>query len=435
MRASLLERVFEVLSHEVPVFFPDEIAEQVLAEAGMARPRTNAKLPARLVLRLLAGLAVLRSLSIPDVLARVALSCGAPAIWHGKVPVSTSIAQARDRLGVGVVVQLFERFSAFLIEKWLLKKNRWRGLVTVAIDGTVFNAADSEANLAAFGRPGGRNGSGGFPQLRLLALVSTASHFVLGCVHGPCKGEGTGEVTLVRQLLPLVRSNWLVLMDRGFCSYTWLKELGEKRFFVRKTQGRCAVKPKKLEVIRPRRDWWVNYVPASAKGNTPPLRLRLVRIRLPKRAKGKRRWVEFLTNLPPKDYPHEVLQDLYLKRWEVEFTFRELKSDLLQKHKVFRSKTPERVLQELYGMLIAYNAIRLRMAEAAKLAGVEPRELSFGRSAALCLLAWLGVISEGVLVQLIARCVIPKRKTRSHPRVVKRPASKFAANRARASPR
>ncbi len=436
MRSSLvLHRVFEVVGQGPPVPLPDEIAEQVLEEAGMARARTNAKLPPRLVLRLVAGLGLLRSLSIPDVLARIAHTWGAPAIWHGVVPVSTSIALARDRLGVDVVVQLFERFSAFLVDNWL-SRNRWKGLVTVALDGTTFNAPDSPANVAAFGRPGGRNGSGGFPQLRLLALVSTASHFVLGCVQGPCKGKGTGELTLARQVLPLLRPDWLLLMDRGFCSYTWLKDLGDSPFFVRKTQGRSAIKPKKLEVIRPRRDWKVTYVPASLRGNPVPLCLRLVRIKLPKKRGAKQRWVEFLTNLSPTKYPYEDLQDLYLKRWEVEFAFRELKCDLLEKRNVFRSKTPERVQQELYGLLIGYNAIRLRMAKAAKRANLEPRELSFRRTAGLCLLAWFAALPENTLVKLIANCRIPKRKrARSYPRVVKRPASKFAANKTRASPR
>ncbi len=436
MRSSLLlKRISEAVEQGPFVSLPPEIADQVLAEAGMDRARTNTKLPPALVLRLVAGLSLLRSLSIPDVLLRIAHTWGAPAIWHGVVPVSTSIAQARDRLGIEVVVQLFERFAAYLIDSWLLPGNRWRGLVTVALDGTTFRAPDSSANVARFGRPGGRNGSGGFPQLRLLALVSTASHFVLGCVHGPCKGKGTGELSLAKQLLPRIRSDWLLLMDRGFCSYKWLKQLGEKPFFVRKTKGRSAIKPKKLSVNRPRRDWWVNYVPASLRGNPAPLRLRLVRIKLPKKAGVKQRWVEFLTNLSPEDYPYEALQDLYLKRWEVEFTFRELKCDLQEKRGVFRSKTPDRVLQELYGLLVSYNAIRLRMAKAAKRAGVEPRELSFRRAVGICLLAWFAGLPERQVLDLISNCRVQKRKTRSHPGVVKRPASKFAANRARASPK
>ena len=341
MRSLLLERVAEVVEEGgPPAPLPNEIAEQVLQDAGLAGSRTNAKLPPRLVLRLVAGLSLLRSLSIPDVLARVAHAWGAPPSWHGVVPVSTSIAQARDRLGLGVVVRLFERFSVYLVDNWVLDRNRWRGFVTVALDGTTFNAPDSPANVAEFGRPGGRNGSGGFPQLRLLALVSTASHFVLGCVHGPCKGKGTGELTLARQVLSLLRQDWLLLMDRGFCSYAWLKELGERPFFVRKTQGRSAIKPKKVKVIQRRRDWWVDYVPKSLRGAPSPVRLRLVRIKLPKKRGNKQRWTEFLTNLSPEDHPYEVLQDLYLKRWEVEFTFRELKCDLQQKRRVLGARLP-----------------------------------------------------------------------------------------------
>jgi len=411
---------------------PRQLVQEVLDETGKDRDRHGAKLPHWLVLRLVTCLGFLRDLNIPTVLDRVAAVFGTPLSWQGQIPHSTSIAQARDRLGFDVVRALFRRFAAFLAGR-LAKLDRWHGLVVVAIDGTMFDVPDTPANVSAFGRPGGRNGSGGFPKLRLVALVSTVSHFVLGCVVGPCKGKGTGEKTLAPNLLAVLRPNWLLLMDKGFCSYPWFKALGDKPFFVRKTEGRTAVKPKKIgRPLRPRKDWWVDYLPASAKGGQEPLRLRWIRIKLKKR-KGRRRcrWVEFLTNLPPDRFPYEVLVDLYLQRWEVEFVFRELKTNLLRK-KMFRSKTPTRVLQEVYGLMVAYNAIRLRMAQAAKLAHVEPRELSFCQAVTILQLASLNGISSRVAIKLVSSNRISKRPSRAYPRVVKKPASKFAANRRRA---
>lgn len=410
---------------------PGNLADEVLRDAGMSVSQTNAKLPSQLVLRLVTALAFLRELNIQAVLDRVAAFWGTPPSWHGEVPHSTSISQARDRLGLAVVQTLFDRFSLFLAENWLC--DRWRGLVSVALDGTLFNAADAPENVTAFGRPGGRNGTGGYPKLRLLALVSTTAHFVLGCVHGPCKGKGKGELSLANSLLPLLKRDWVLLMDKGFCSYNWLAALEDRFFFVRKTQGKTAVTPDKVIVIEPRKDWWIDYLPVSQR-KAKPLRLRLVRIRLPKKRGRRRRWVEFVTNLPPNRFPYESLVDLYLNRWEIEFAFREIKSGVLKKHHVFRSRRPQRVLQELYGLLIAYNAIRLRMAQAARKARVEPRELSFTHAAGIMLLAFFSRLGEETVVQLIATGLIHKRSPRSYPRVVKRPASKFAANQARAKP-
>jgi len=415
---------------------PKPLVHATLREAGLDKNRLNAKLPAELVLRLVTGLAPLRDLCIPAVLNQIAAFSGTPASWRGKVPHSTSITQARDRLGFEVVRSLFKRFASYLAERWLRAENRWEDLVTVAIDGTMFNAPDSPENVGEFGRPGGRNGTGGYPKFRMLALVSTASHFVLGCVHGPCKGKGTGEPTLAKLLLPLLQLGWLLLGDKGFCSYSLLADLlaRERFFFIRKTQGKTGVTPKRVQTLKAGRDWWVDYLPTSRRG-VPPLRLRLVRIELPKKRGKGPRWVEFLTNLPPERYPYKLLLKLYLKRWEVEFAFREIKSDVLRKFPVFRSRKPQRVLQELYGLLLAYNAIRLRMAQAAQIAGVEPRELSFSRAAGVMFLAFFSGLPAEAVLKLTAEELIPQRKApRSYPRVTKRPVSKFPANKARAKP-
>ena len=150
--------------------------------------------------------------------------------------------------------------------------------------------------------------------------------------------------------------------------------------------------------------------------------------------KGKRKWwVEFLTNLDPDRFPYESLRDLYLRRWEVEFAFRELKVDLMKKRMV-RSKTPTRVLQEVYGLLIAYNSIRYRMAQAAKLVRVAPRELSFAQATTLMQFASLNGVPSRVANKILSTRRIHKRPPRSYPRSVKKPASKFQASRARAAP-
>lgn len=411
---------------------PSELADRALVEAGKDKNRHGARLPHWLMLRLLTGLFFFRDQSIPAVLDRVATVFGIPPSWRGKVPHSSSIAEARDRLGLDVLERLFKSFAAFLTREFTCK-DRWLGYLVVALDGTTLRMPDSPANVAAFGRPGGRKGSGGFPQLRLVTLVSTLSHFVLGAVAGPCKGKGTGELSLAGQLLDLLQPDWITLMDRGFCSYPLLRAMdeAERLFFVRKPTGKTAARPKKVgRPIRRRRDWWVDYLPNSRRyPGGIPLRLRWVRLRT---SRGKS--AEFLTNLDPERFPLEILQHLYLQRWEVEFVFREIKSNLVGKKVEFRSRAPERVRQELLGLLVAYNAVRLRIAEAANLVGLEPRELSFSRSLLLLQLAAMNALQVNDALRLLSSYRITKRPTRRYPRVVKAPVSKFAANRSRAKP-
>jgi hypothetical protein len=334
-------------------------------------------------------------------------------------------------LGFEVVRTLFRRFVDHLIPT-VEACERFHGLVTVAVDGSMLDTPDSQANVAAFKRPGGRRGPAGFPKIRFVALVSTVSHVILGCVAGPSKGKGTGETSLVTDLLPRLRPDWLLLADSGFCAFHLFKALGSQPFFVRKPTGKTSATPKKVRCLRPRRDFMVDYLPSSARGEQP-LRLRWIRIKLPKKRGTRSRWVEFLTNLDPERFPYEVLLDLYLERWEVEFVFREIKSHLMEKL-VFRSREPHRVLQELYGLLIAYNAVRVRMVQAAKLAHARPRDLSFAQAVMILRLAELSGFEPAGVVRVVSQMQIRKRPRRSYPRVVKKPVTKFAANKRRAVP-
>jgi len=433
MRSSgpFLRRIQEIVGHtEENSFFdavPPELVDEALAATGKDKNRHGAKLPHWLMLRLLMCLFFLRDQSIPTVLDRVAGAFGAPPSWRGRVPHCSSIAEARDRLGLEVLERLFARFAQFLVQRFT-RRDRWHGHLVVAIDGTTLRMPDSTENVTAFERPGGRKGSGGFPQLRLVTLVTTLSHFVVGAASGPCKGKGTGELSLAKELLGLIQPDWISLMDRGFCSYPLLHDMvnTDRLFFVRKPIGKTSAQPKKVgKPIRNGREWWVDYLPNSRSG--VPLRLRWIRI------KGRGRGhVEFLTNLDPEQFPWETLRDLYRQRWEIEFVYREIKSNLIAKKVEFRSRTPQRVRQELFGLLLTYNAIRLRIAQAANLVALEPRKLSFSESLFLLRLAALNELPVPEVLSLISSYRIAKRPRRSYARVVKAPVSKFAASHARA---
>jgi hypothetical protein len=81
------------------------------------------------------------------------------------------------------------------------------------------------------------------------------------------------------------------------------------------------------------------------------------------------------TFLCPKDAPKAMLKALYWRRWSVELDLRNIKTTLGMEQ--LRCTTPEMALKELWVYLLAYNLIRLLMAQAAFLADQIPRQLSF----------------------------------------------------------
>lgn len=83
------------------------------------------------------------------------------------------------------------------------------------------------------------------------------------------------------------------------------------------------------------------------------------------------------TILEPGQAPAATLAALYHERWEIESAFDELKTHLRGARIVLRSKTPELVRQEFWGLLLAHFAIRGLMHEAALRAEADPDRLSF----------------------------------------------------------
>jgi hypothetical protein len=71
------------------------------------------------------------------------------------------------------------------------------------------------------------------------------------------------------------------------------------------------------------------------------------------------------------------------QRWEYEISLREIETQMLEPGGGLRSKSPELLRQELWGLLLAHFAIRSLMAEAATSAGLDPDRLSFMRSISL----------------------------------------------------
>jgi hypothetical protein len=89
------------------------------------------------------------------------------------------------------------------------------------------------------------------------------------------------------------------------------------------------------------------------------------------------------TILDPGDMTAIELAAAYQQRWEYEISLREIETQMLEPGSGLRSRTPDLVRQEIWGLLLAHYAIRSLMAEAAAAAGLDPDRLSFMRSISL----------------------------------------------------
>lgn len=139
--------------------------------------------------------------------------------------------------------------------------------------------------------------------------------------------------------------------------------------------------------------------------------------------------------LDSKAYPAEDIIPLYHERWELELGYDEMKSEMLENEETIRSKTVEGVKQELWGLFLAYNLVRLEMERIADEAGVEPTRISF--VAALRFIQdemlWCAVASPGAIPKKLQRLraqlkrfiLPPRRPERAYPRAVKTIKSKY----------
>jgi len=129
---------------------------------------------------------------------------------------------------------------------------------------------------------------------------------------------------------------------------------------------------------------------------------------------------------------------LYHERWEIELGFDELKTDMLQRLETIRSRSPEAVTQELWGLLLAYTLIRLEMEHVAD--ELAPTRISFVAALRLIVDEWSWstiTTSPGAIPRHLTNLrdkirvyVLPERRTgRVNPRAVKLKMSNYERKR------
>jgi hypothetical protein len=407
-----------------------------LEATGTATIRRR-KLPAEYVVWLVIGMGLLHDRPITEVVRHLDLVLPPPAGGRGTVS-GAAIAQARTRLGPEPLAALFRQTAAH----WATHAadgTRWHGLAVYGVDGTTLRVADTPENLTAFGRPGSRHGDGGgYPQLRLVALMVPRSHLLAGIALGSYR---TSELTLAAELWPLVPPDSITLVDRGFATYTLFQHLHDpatnRHWLTRKKQGLTV---RQVQTLGPG-DALVDLVPSRATRVLHPdlperLRVRAVRYHRP----GFRPQTLLTSLLDPVAYPAAALATLYHERWELELGFDEVKTHTLDRHEALRSTSPARVRQEVWGLALGYNLVRLAIARAAVHAGVPSLRIRYRHALLLIRSFWAsawhaapGVLPKrlAILHAELATLVLPERRPRRYPRAVKIKMSNYPRKRPR----
>jgi len=351
---------------------------------------------------------------------RIAQGLSASALNTG------SYCDARRRLPITLPVTLGtmigQRLEAMTPSAW-----RWRGRPVKLFDGTTVSMPDTPSNQQTYPQSGEQQHGLGFPLARIGALIGLGSGAILGYRVAACKGRGTGEQSLLMNLLDDLNDNDVLLADALLA--TWWIIHGAK------SRGADVVMAQHGVRI-------TDFTRGQRLGKNDHL-VRWPRPPKPQAMSAEEyaRYPEFITMrevevngrilvttlLDPKFASAQELGALYKMRWNIEVDFRTIKATL--EMDVLRCKSQPMVDKEIAVYFLAYNLVRWAIAKAAWLADVLPRSLSFtGAKRLLCAFSdQLRRISDDqvrTLIATVTACIatlrLPQRPGRIEPRAKKR---------------
>jgi hypothetical protein len=409
---------------------PPDVVQQVLEQTGHAR-RNCPRLPHWFMAYFVIALSLFRKDSSRQVFKNL------QRFQPGGTPQRNTLTQARKGLGVAPLRRLVNQVVRLLATPQT-PGAFYRGMRLMATDGFVLDLPDSPDNARIFGKPQSGRAEGAFPQARVLALCETGTHAFYRWMVKPIS---TGEVRMAPYVLRWLEEDMLLLWDRNFLSYKNLQQ-------VRRRQAHLLARIKSNLIFEPIEalcdgSYLAKMYPSPKHraADQEGILVRLIEYTLddpgrPHEGKPHR----LLTTLLDADLdPAKELIVLYHQRWEEELAIDEVKTHQ-EEGGLLRSQTPAGVVQEIDGLLLGHYAVRSLMSQAAAPGGLDPRRLSFvGTLKVLrCRLPevpkdptdqagrqrwWQDLLAE------VAEEVLPPRRSRINPRVIKRKMSKWPKKR------
>lgn len=389
--ARLVDRISLGVLAEV---VPRDFIEDCLDETGKREQRTRL-LPAHVMVRFCLAMCLFFDDDYEEVMRKLAGSLKSLRSWSDswRVPTTSAITQARQRLGREPLRLLFERVAEPVAGRGT--RGAWLcGRRVMAMDGFLLDVPDTDENENEFGRRNNGGHPGAFPQALIVALGECGSHAIVDAAIG--RGEGGDERALAAQLLTSVRPDMLVTGDRNFFSFAlwnqfrstgadllwrvsstlrlpvlrWLPD-GSYMSVVMDSRMRGARRARALAA-------------AGSGGELDPdeaVVVRVVEYEVTNRETENDELICVITSmLDPAEVSAVEIAAAYHERWECEGFFDEVKTHQRGPGRVLRSQSPEMVYQEIWALLLSHYAVRRLMCRAADEADVDPDRLSFMRS-------------------------------------------------------
>lgn len=354
--------------------YPLPVVRDIIAACGRSDKRIR-DLPAALMVYYIIALSLFPGVAYQSVL-RWLLS---GLQWLGNHPFRLacreSISDARQRLGALPMQRLHEQMAQPMAEK-SLPGSYFKDLLVVAIDGSTFALQDTTDNAAEFGRASNQNGEAAWPLARFVGLVECGTHLIFGARLG---GYRDSEITLAKSLAPQLDAGMLCLADRLFPGYELWKQFAATGAHLL-WRAKLSVNLEKTQVLDDG-SYLAKWLPEEErkKGNKAVL-VRVIEYRLKGSGSGQQKAQTYrliTTIVDPALATAQELAALYPQRWEIEIAIKEGKTILRKGRITLRSKKPELVRQEFWGMILAHYLVRKMMAQAALERKRDPDELSY----------------------------------------------------------
>jgi hypothetical protein len=397
--------------------------EEALAATGTASLRKR-RLPAEQVVWLVIGMGLYRNLPIAEVVRSLDLAL--PDTEGRRRVAPSAIPQARERLGDEPMQWLFERAGRTWADR-SADEHRVFGLTVWGVDGSTLNVADTPDNREHFGGTNNQRGTSGYPRARVVTLMALRSHLLRGARIG---GYWQSEQALAESLWEEIPDDSLTLVDRNFFGAPTLLAIargGRNRHWL--TRQRANLRQRVIRRLGPGDEIVEMEVSARSRRHDPTLPRTWQFRRIRYQRKGFRPQKLLTSLVDDKAFPASEIVALYHERWELELGYDEIKTELLERREAIRSQIARAVWQEFWGLLLAYNLVRLEMVRIAAVAGVPPVRISFVtvlRELRMAFAMWQHT-SPGALPERLcrfeedmARFVLPERRSeRRYPRAVK----------------
>ena len=347
---------------------------------------------------------------------------------------SSAYCQARGRLPIACLQQALTDSARSADHLASQGVPGWKRPVKV-VDASSVRLPDTKENRQRYPYPSGQRPGCGFPVMQICGLYSLASGAILKTVQAPWSAN---EVRLFKGLWPELQSGDILLGDRPFGAYALLallplrgidvvSRLHQGRRFSRRQAKRLG--PSQWLVTWSKPLQRPDYLTEAEWAEVPPqITVRIIHVRVQQNGfRTMELWLS-TTLLDPITHPTELVADLYLRRWDMELCFRDLKTTMGMEE--LRCRTPAMAHKELLAFLVAHNLMRCLIAQAASAHKVCRTRISFkGAVDAARSFHQAMRLSRSQrhvqrlyrrLLEILARDLVPRRPGRLEPRAVKR---------------